>query len=391
MPINLKVYYTYKSYGILYLMKTLLIITNIPSPYRVDFFHYLQQHETDWEIHILFQAGNDSSFRQWNGGEEKLTNVHFLKSKVMRSTGFDITEKFISTGTAGMIGSIAPDVVVASEYNAAAISAKHWCSRHKIPYISWTDGTRYSERNIHLYQKLCRKYIIRNSSAYIASSTKSKENQIYLGAPAEKIYISSLTVDIDQYAGCGQHYDPDGPMLYVGSLVKRKGIDLMLAALEMLKDKKLKINIVGEGPEKENLQAQAAASGIADRVYFSGFRSGKELTEIYESSSLFILPTREDCFGLVTLEAMCCGLPVISSKYADGAYDLIETGKNGAIADPYNTEQFAAAIKKIMSDRALKCSMSEASREMSGKFRFEETEKGFMEAVSSNFAENCKR
>ena len=364
-------------------MKILLIITNIPSPYRVDFFYYLQQHETGWDIHILFQAGNDISFRQWIGGEDKLRNVHFLRSKVIRRSGFDVTEKFLPSGTGKMISTIDPDVIVAMEYNPAALAAKHWCRMHHVPYISWSDGTRFSERNIRLYQRLCRKYIIKNTAAFIASSTKAKENQIYLGAPADRIFISELSIDMTKYADAGLNYDPDGPLIYVGGLIKRKGVDLLLDAISLIKTGNWTLNIVGSGPEKENLQQQAQMLGLSDKVTFCGFVGGTELMALYKKSSLFILPTREDCFGLVTLEAMCCGLPVISSKYADSAYDLIED-TNGVIVDPYDRAAFSGAITSMTADKAKMRGMSCSSMKKAKEFGFGITSKGFMEAVNES-------
>ena len=173
-------------------MKKLLIVTNIPSPYRVDFFHYIQTNMTDYDIHIMFQSGNERSFRTWSGGEEKLKNTHFLKSKFIKKTGFDQTEKFIPTGTAKTLKEISPDVVVCMEYNPCAIAVKHWCNKTATPYISWTDGTRLSEAHIDVLQKLSRKYIIKGTKAFIASSTAAEENNPKQLAEAITTLINAL-------------------------------------------------------------------------------------------------------------------------------------------------------------------------------------------------------
>ena len=122
---------------------------------------------TDYDIHIMFQSGNERSFRTWSGGEEKLKNTHFLKSKVIQKTGFDQTEKFIPKGTTKTLNEIRPDIVVCMEYNPCAIMVKHWCNKIRVSYISWTDGTRLSEAHIGLLQKLSRKsYNKRHKSLY---------------------------------------------------------------------------------------------------------------------------------------------------------------------------------------------------------------------------------
>lgn len=362
---------------------TLLIVTNIPSPYRVDFFHYLQTHETDYDIHIMFQSGNEKSFRTWSGGEEKLKNTHFLMSKVIQKTGFDQTEKFIPIGTTKTLNEIRPDIVVCMEYNPCAIMVKHWCNRKKVPYISWTDGTRLSEAHIGRLQKLSRKYIIKGTKAFIASSTAARDNQIYLGADPEKIHISYLTVDINRYTSTNTDKPKAEPfgIICVGSLIQRKGIDLLLNALAIIKDRDWTLTLAGEGPEKEALAKQAEELGILQKIRFAGFIEGEKLRDLYAESSLFILPTREDCFGLVTLEAMCAGLPVISSKYADGAYDLIKEGVTGFIVDPYDEKQFSETVETLMDDPVKATEMGRAGKERSKDFSFEKVSIGFMEAV----------
>ena len=105
------------------------------------------------------------------------------------------------------------------------------------------------------------------------------------------------------------------------------------------------------------------------------------MRDLYAESSLFILPTREDCFGLVTLEAMCAGLPVIISKYADGAYDLIEDGVTGFIVDPYDEKQFSETIETLMNNPVKAAEMGKAGLERSKEFSFEKVSKGFIEAV----------
>ena len=117
-------------------------------------------------------------------------------------------------------------------------------------------------------------------------------------------------------------------LLYVGSLIQRKGLDLLLPALAKT-PQNIRLWIVGEGQEKDLLQKQCTELKISDRVEFLGYQEGEPLQKLYRTADAFVLPTREDCFGLVLLEAMCASLPIISSKYADGARDLVSDGENG--------------------------------------------------------------
>ncbi len=364
-------------------MKRLLIVTNQPAPYRVDFFIYLQENfAAEFDIWVLFSTGNEASGRKWKADEERLKNKVFLKSKVFKlRSAYDTSEKIISYGATQKLNEIRPDIVVASEYNYTVLAVKHWCNKHKVPYISWTDGTVFSERNIKLHQKLFRKYVIRNSAGFIASSSKSMENQIFLGAEPSKIFISELATDIRRYAAAGKNYSPNNTLIAVGGLIERKGIDLLFKALARIKDLDWKLKLVGDGPEKGNLIAQAVESDIMEKTEFCGFLSGEELIRAYEEAGIFVFPTREDCFGLVTHEAMCCALPCIVSKYADSSYDLVDNLKSGVIIDPYDADRFAAVIKRVLLDKELKKSMSGRAKEKSYEFSFEKTAKPFMDAV----------
>ena len=78
---------------------------------------------------------------------------------------------------------------------------------------------------------------------------------------------------------------------------------------------------------------------------------------------------------------MCAGLPIVCSKYADGAYDLIEEGKNGFIEDPYDADNFAECIERIITNKELREMMQKQSAEIVEKFRFANIAKGYMEAI----------
>lgn len=359
-----------------------VFITNIPSPYRVDFFAYLQKNYPQYEFHIIF-SGAGMENRKWSVEMDELKNYHFLKSKtlIIRKR-FDDRYIFLPVGVEKLLKELAPDVVFAMEYNPTILRAVHWCRRKKIPFISWTDGTLNSEKNIGKVQRLSRSYIIKRAAAFVASSTASKKTQIAYGADEKKCFISYLTVDIQKYLREKTDYSGK-QLLYVGSLIQRKGLDLLLPAFAKTSGD-IRLVIVGEGQEKELLEKQAKELGIASRIVFKGYVEGEPLRELYSSSDVFILPTREDCFGLVILEAMCASLPVISSKYADGAFDLVEEGENGYIVDPEDASAFAERIETIFADEERLAAMGRRSYEKAHEFAFSEVAKGAIEAL--NFA-----
>ncbi|MGN0161893.1 MAG: glycosyltransferase family 4 protein [Lachnospiraceae bacterium] len=360
-------------------LKKVVIITNIPSPYRVDFFYYLQQNIKKYEFHIVYSSVRNTS-RQWHADESRIMNSTYLKSwNIKIKKRYDEHDIYIPHGVGKVLDELKPDVVVAMEYNPTILMAMHWCRKHKIPYISWTDGTLNSEKNISKIQRLCRKYIITRASAFIGSSTASKETQIAYGAAPERCFISFLTVDLQKYIRPKTEY-ANCQLVTVGGLILRKGIDLLLNALAKTDDS-ITLLVVGDGGEKERLIKQAEELGISHRVFFKGFLEGEALYRCYSESAAFVLPTREDCFGLVTLEAMCAGLPIISSRYADGARDLVEDQVTGVIVDPYDEQDFADKINELMQDPKRLRKMGEKGFARIQKFSYENVTKGYVDAI----------
>ena len=359
-------------------MKKVVIITNIPSPYRVDLFYYLQTHVKEYAFHIIYTSKNEDN-RSWNIPEEKLLNSRILDAKILKiKNKLDTRYIHLPANIGKELSEIMPDVVVAMEYNPAALQALLWAKTHSKKFVHWTDGTLHSERNIGTVQKITRKIITSNADSCIASSTKAKEKLLAWGVPGEKIFISLLTVDISQFQKVEREPVP-GRILYVGSMIPRKGLDLLVDALPYV-NCDFELRIVGNGTEEEIKQLKAAAEqkGILDKLTFCGFLQGEKLTDEYRKAQVFVLPTREDCFGLVLLEAMCAGVPIVASKYADGAYDTVVEGVNGYIADPFQPQAFGQCIEKTMNIEFLQ---EETISAESARFTFEEVTKGFLNAI----------
>lgn len=129
-----------------------------------------------------------------------MLNTHILQSKVIKIHG-DMDGRYvhIPEKIGNILSEINPDVVIAWEYNPAALQSLFWSKVHHKKFIHLTDGTLFSERNIGKIQKVSRKIIIGNCDAAIASSLKAKEKLLAWGVPEDKIFVSLLTVDIEPY------------------------------------------------------------------------------------------------------------------------------------------------------------------------------------------------
>ncbi|HBX16094.1 MAG: Glycosyltransferase (Modular protein) [Candidatus Magasanikbacteria bacterium GW2011_GWC2_41_17] len=143
-------------------------------------------------------------------------------------------------------------------------------------------------------------------------------------------------------------------ILFVGALDKAhyfKGVDILLDAVS---DLKYKLIIVGDGDLRSNYEEKAKKLKIGDRVIFAGRVSSEKLSAYYQSADVFVLPSidKSEAYGMVLLEAMAHGLPVIASNLP-GVRGLVGEDR-GLLVEPGDAEKLSQALTKILSDK-LKC------------------------------------
>jgi glycosyltransferase involved in cell wall biosynthesis len=139
----------------------------------------------------------------------------------------------------------------------------------------------------------------------------------------------------------------DGPragLLAVGLLYDAKGFDVLLAALGRLPGERLRL--VGDGPLREALAAEAERCGVADRVDFHGFAAKDEVAELMRGARLVVVPSRFETSAVVALEALASGTPVVAS--AVGALPELLAGGGGLLARPGDPDDLAARIREAL-------------------------------------------
>ncbi len=158
---------------------------------------------------------------------------------------------------------------------------------------------------------------------------------------------------------------PDGYILAVGSLIPRKGYDVLMRAVALAQERghRLDVVIVGGGPEGDRLRALAVQLGIRDLVRLVGEVSHPAMRPLYERARAFVHTAREEAFGLVLLEAMSCGKAVIATRVG-GIPDFIRDGETGLLVDPDDPEALADSLIRLEKDEALRVSLGVRGREI---------------------------
>jgi glycosyltransferase involved in cell wall biosynthesis len=147
-------------------------------------------------------------------------------------------------------------------------------------------------------------------------------------------------------------------VIFVGRLERVKGVDILLKAIQILKEKhyrNLRVAIVGDGSLMESLKKLALRYRINENIDFLGVR--KDVLKLMRKSLIFVLPSMWEGFGLVLLEAMSVGTPVVATKVG-GIPEIIEDNKDGILLEPENPEELAKAILRLLSDVNLRSLIS---------------------------------
>lgn len=141
-------------------------------------------------------------------------------------------------------------------------------------------------------------------------------------------------------------------ILYVGRIDKRKGVEFLLKSMKIITsiDPTIKLAIVGEGKDREALEKFCRKHALS--VKFYGFVPDEKLIDLYTNSSIQIVPSLFEGFGISVLEGMARGLPVIGTR-VDGIKSIISHEKNGMLVEYGNEQELANAVLFLLNDPAL--------------------------------------
>lgn len=187
------------------------------------------------------------------------------------------------------------------------------------------------------------------------------------------IYVTSNGVD-NEYFEIGVAENPN-TLLFVGLISPRKGLLDLVKAMKIIIERiqDVKLNIVGSIESKKYfdiLNEYVKTNKLKGNVNFTGYLSEAELKQKYREATLFVLPSYEESQGIVLLEAMACGKPVVASNVG-GIPFVVEEGKTGLLFESGNIEDLADKIMTILENEKLREKMSEAGRERAKEFTWD--------------------
>ena len=202
-----------------------------------------------------------------------------------------------------------------------------------------------------------------SNPAYIRTSP-------FLSRVADKCSVIPFGIDLNDFAATPAlrqqaaevraRYAPKPLLIFVGRLRHYKGLNVLIDAMRQIDGHLL---VVGAGMMEAEWRGQSTALGLDDRISFLGDLTDAEKLPLLHAADLFVLPStnRAEAFGIVLIEAMACGLPLISTELGTGTSFVNQHEQTGLVVSPSDPAAMAAAINRILGDADLRQRMAAAS------------------------------
>ena len=244
--------------------------------------------------------------------------------------------------------------------------------------ISWHSDVVKQKKLMLVYKPFMR-WLLKRADAIIVATEGHINGSEYLPEFREKCVVVPYGISPEEYLSVERRplltekcIDKNSvKIFFTGRLVYYKGVDVLLEAFSKVSD--CELFIAGEGDLDAQLKETAQDMGIADKVHFLGFLPEKELRQAYADCDIFVLPSvaRSEAFGIVQLEAMVYGKPVINTDLPSGVPYVSLDEKTGITVLPSDADALAKAIERLAADSEL--------RERFGKAAAERVNSGFSE------------
>jgi len=333
------------------------------------------------DLRVAYFAETEGD-RQWRSGPESCLLSQVLPGRQINIfLRWDTFSFHFNPGIGRFLRETPWDVLI----NAGWASWSNWqafieCRRQRKPHVLWAGSTE-QERSWQRWVTLpAVRYMVRHSDACVSYGTAAARYLRQLGAAGEVIPAFHC-VDNERFLSlldaarphrrelqCKLGLQDKRVILFVGRLVERKGVaDLLSAFLRLSRTMpEVALLLIGDGPARGWLEALARTQA-GGKVIFTGSIQQDDLPAYYQLADLFVLPSREEVWGMVVNEAALAGLPLVVTNCCGAAEDLVREGTNGYLVPPSNVGALQQAMTRVLHDQWEARRMGKASRQLVDK------------------------
>jgi glycosyltransferase involved in cell wall biosynthesis len=243
----------------------------------------------------------------------------------------------------------------------------------KYPWVAFNHGYTTTDRKMLLYNRLDR-WSLRKADRVVSVCDAFKQKLVKMGVPRERIHVQhnsirpEAAVNVEEMRALQRRLgmkEGERMILAVGRLSKEKAQIVLLRAFKNLSETHGEINarlvIVGDGPEREPLEAAVASLGLSDRVSFTGQVNNVQV--YFVAADVLVNPSHSEGSPYVLLEAMAAGLPIVATAVG-GVPEMIENNESALLVPASDPQAMADAIARILNDKKLAGQLAENASEL---------------------------
>lgn len=345
-------------------MKKLLVINNIPTPYRTFMFRRFHElaGEFDFESTVAFQARREER-RAWNPDEMDLDFPHFFsKGRDGKPREF-FTYKTVNPDIIRRVRSGEFDFVVMSAFMSVSSWLTSLLPARGAVKVLWSESNLLSTRHMSGLSRAFKRALMKPYHINAVPGDRALEYIRTIdpaAAEKPKIQLPNIVdsrIFIERTAGYRKEraairealgVRPDQTLIFgIGMMFEKKGFDLAIDAAKQI-DGNYKMIFLGDGPRREDWLKRIESHGLSDRIKLPGQASPEEVARHFAAADWFFHPARFDPSPLVVIEAATAGMPLAISRQAGNSPEALDEGRSGIELDASGVDEMADGIRKML-------------------------------------------
>jgi glycosyltransferase involved in cell wall biosynthesis len=362
--------------------ETVGLITETISPYRIPVFNEVDE-RIGGRLRVFFLS--ERARRRWPVYREEIRfGYDILPGVAVQPAGPGSQVLYANLPVVGRLRKRHVGPVVVGGYNHFEfLWARFYTRGRGRPLILWSESVS-AVRGRRPVRTALKTRFVKACDGWLVPGERAASQLVLLGADPDRIYTAPNAVDVAFWGADAperRHAAGQMRLLFVGNLVRNKGVHLVLDALDHPDLRNLPVEIVGVGRAKRRLARQVERLGL--NVEFLGHLDREALRERYRTADVFVFPTRADVWGLVLNEAMATGCVPVTTWAAGASGDLVVPGVTGVVVPSDDVPALQASLLALLDDPGLRDRLALAARERSLSYSPERCAEGFVEALEA--------
>jgi glycosyltransferase involved in cell wall biosynthesis len=338
-----------------------VVVTAIKTPYRDPFWSVLSE-RTDIVLMVLYCADQKPD-RPWDDSTTLSFDHEVLPGWNLSRAKKQGKSQFLNPQVAKFLRNSECDVVIVGGYNhLTMLLAMAWAYKNNTPYYLMCESHLEKSRPVwkQLLKSLFLRPIIRCARGAFPTGKLASKYLQYYGITEQQLVLFPNVPDVVTISEQARSFEMSRKdfraslnlpvdacvAIFVGRLIRSKGGQIILKSISELKQpNNLHLLIVGDGVERENLELQVRELKLSNRVHFCGFKQSSEIPMYLACADFLVLPSTET-WGVVVLEALASGLPVLVSDEVGCHPDVVTSPVLGQVVKKHDIDAWASVLEK---------------------------------------------